>query len=94
MQRAQAEAEAARRAKDLMGKLAALHEPDMVAGGWMHPEPTAMGRADVNSSIGSSWNQDGRITSMNRSAEEAISAGKGNAKMNVTLEVCRGKGLR
>lgn len=49
---AKADAEASSRAKSLMDKLAALHEPDMVAGGWMHPDPMGMGRADVNSSIG------------------------------------------
>ena len=52
----QASSEAISQSKTLMQKLAALHEPDMVAGGWMHPDPTSMGRADVNSSIGGSWN--------------------------------------
>ncbi|KVQ73998.1 hypothetical protein WK07_23610 [Burkholderia multivorans] len=91
---AQAEAEAAKRAGDLMGKLAALHEPDMVAGGWMHPDPKAMGRSDVNSSIGSSWNQGGRVSSMDSAAADAINGGRGGEKMNVKLEPCRGKGLK
>jgi Novel toxin 15 len=38
---------AATKAKEVMGKLAALHEPDMVAGGWAHPDPKGMGRSDV-----------------------------------------------
>ncbi len=90
----QAKAEAASRTKDLMGKLAALHEPDMVAGGWMQPDPKGMGRADVNSSIGSSWNQNGRVETMDKAADDAIKSGRGNEKMNVKLEPCRGKGMK
>jgi hypothetical protein len=78
----------------LMDKLAALHEPDMVAGGWMQPDPKGMGRSDVNSSIGSSWNQGGRVSSMDSAADDAIANGRGDEKMNVKLEPCRGKGLR
>jgi hypothetical protein len=77
-----------------MDKLAALHEPDMVAGGWMQPDPKGMGRSDVNSSIGSSWNQGGRVSSMDSAADDAIANGRGDEKMNVKLEPCRGKGLR
>ena len=53
-----------------------------------------MGRSDVNSSVGASWNQEGRIASMDKAADEAIKNGKGHAKMNVKLEPCRGKGMR
>ncbi|HSW04162.1 polymorphic toxin type 15 domain-containing protein [Aquabacterium sp.] len=88
------EAEAKRQSKDLMKKLAALHEPDMVAGGWMQPDPKAMGRADVNSSIGGSWNQEGRVAGMDAAADDAIRNGRGSQPMNVSLEVCRGNGLR
>jgi hypothetical protein len=91
---ARAEQEALARSKDVMSKLVALHEPDMVAGGWMQPDPKGMGRADVNSSIGGSWMQGGRIGSMDTAADEAIKAGRGNDKMNVKLEPCRGKGMR
>lgn len=91
---AKADAEAATRAKAVMEKLAALHEPDMVAGGWMHPNPTGMGRADVNSSIGGSWNQNDRVAGMDREANRAIGNGRGDQKMNVKLEPCRGKGIR
>ncbi|PTT89448.1 hypothetical protein DBR42_07790 [Pelomonas sp. HMWF004] len=91
---AQVKAAAAARTEAVMDKLAALHEPDMVAGGWMKPDPTKMGRADVNSSIGGSWNQGGRIASINNAADEAIGAGLGEQKMNVKLEPCRGKGMR
>jgi filamentous hemagglutinin len=91
---AKADAEAATRAKAVMEKLAALHEPDMVAGGWAHPNPTGMGRADVNSSIGGSWNQNDRVAGMDREANRAIGNGRGDQKMNVKLEPCRGKGIR
>ncbi len=89
-----AKTEAAARAKEVMSKLAALHDPDMVAGGWMHPNPTGMGRADVNSSIGGSWNQNDRVFGMDREANSAIESGRGDQKMNVKLEPCRGRGGR
>jgi uncharacterized Zn-binding protein involved in type VI secretion len=94
MRPAQAGAEAATRTKQVMSRLAALHEPDMVAGGWMQPEPKGMGRSDVNSSIGSSWNQEGRVSGMDAAADEAIKSGRGNERMSVKLEPCRGKGLK
>lgn len=85
---------AEQRAAAVMEKLAALHDPDMVAGGWMHPEPTGVGRKDVNSSIGGSWNQNGRVATLDRAAEDAILNGNGDSKMNIKLEPCRGKGIR
>ena len=91
---AQAKAEAAKRAEKVMSDLASLHDPDMVAGGWMHPNASGMGRSDVNSSIGGSWNQSDRIASMDRIADEAIASGNGGEKMNIKLEPCRGNGLR
>jgi hypothetical protein len=91
-------AEAARIAEERTGEvmktLNALHEPDMVAGGQLNPDVYRMGRADVNQSIGPSWNRSGRLAAMDNAADKAIHAGNGNAKMNVKLEVCRGKGLR
>jgi uncharacterized Zn-binding protein involved in type VI secretion len=91
---AKAEAQAASQAKEVMSKLAALHEPDMVAGGWANPDPTGMGRADVNSSIGGSWNQEGRVSGMDAAADDAIKNGRGAEKMDVKLEPCRGKGMK
>lgn len=88
------DAAARRQSAEIMKKLAALHEPDMVAGGWLQPDPKGMGRADVNSSIGGSWNQGGRVATMDTAAEEAINHGRGHQPMNVKLEVCRGNGLR
>ena len=90
----EARAETVRRAKAVMDKLAALHDPDMVAGGWMYPNPNGLGRKDVNSSIGGSWNQNDRVSGMDREAEMAIESGRGDQKMNVKLEPCRGRNLR
>lgn len=94
LSRSAAKVQAEARTKEIMGKLAALHEPDMVAGGWAQPTPKGMGRSDVNGSIGGSWNQDGRLASMDAAADDAISKGRGDEKMNVKLEPCRGKDLR
>ena len=94
MSTAQARTEAFARAEVIMSKLAALHDPDMVAGGWMHPDPTGMARRDVNSSIGGSWNQNDRVAGMDREADKAIESGRGDQKMNVKLEPCRGKSIR
>ena len=77
-----------------MDKLAALHEPDMVAGGWFDPDPTRLGPSDINSSIGGGWNQASRLKDMYAMVDEAIKSGQGGDKLNVKLEPCRGKGLR
>ncbi|WP_050978127.1 polymorphic toxin type 15 domain-containing protein [Herbaspirillum sp. GW103] len=108
MSQAEAETQARVQAKEVMKKLAALHEPDMVAGGWMQHKTSSIGRADVNKSIGASWNQAytppesrnsgqkalTRVQEMDREAQHAIDNGRGNQKMNVKLEPCRGKGMR
>jgi hypothetical protein len=90
----EADMRATAQAKEVMSKLAALHDPDMVAGGWMQRDPTGVGRADVNSSIGGSWNQNDRVSGMDREADRAIESGRGDQKMNVKLEPCRAKGMR
>ncbi len=85
---------ASQKTGEIMNKLVALHEPDMVSGGYNQPDPKHMGRADVNSSIGGSWNQGGRLGGIDSSVDNAIAQGKGEHKMNLKLEVCRGKGKR
>jgi hypothetical protein len=82
---------ASSRADNIMSKLAALHNPDMISGGYNTPDPTRIGRADVNSSIGSSWNQKGRVASIDEQARIARDSGKGGAKLNLKLQVCRGR---
>ena len=76
------------RAKEIRSSLAALHEPDMVAGGWTSPAPTRMGDTNVNSSIGASWSS--RLSLVDQAVDTAISSGQGSAKLNVRLELLRG----
>lgn len=78
-------------ARDIMKKLDALHEPDMVSGGWSNPKPERMGDAGVNSSIGGSWGKKDRLSTIDDQASQAAAAKQGHAKMNVKLEVCRGR---
>ncbi len=79
---------------DIMKKLVALHEPDMVSGGYNQPDPKHMGRKDINESIGGSWNQGGRLADIDDGVDKAIANKQGNGKMNLKLEVCRGNNLR
>jgi filamentous hemagglutinin len=80
------------RAKEIRSSLAALHEPDMVAGGWTTPAPVRMGDTNVNSSIGASWSS--RLSSVDQAVDTAISTGAGSAKLNVRLELLRGAQAR
>ncbi|SDC31672.1 polymorphic toxin type 15 domain-containing protein, partial [Acinetobacter boissieri] len=70
-----------------MKKSAALHEPDMFAGGYNDPEPTCMGDASVNSSIGTQWKK--HIQEMDKYAEKAMQENKGNALLNFKFELCK-----
>ena len=83
-----ASAEAAVRAKKIRSDLAALHDPDMVAGGWFSPEPVKMGDPLVNSSIGGSWPS--RLKALDEQVSAAIANGSGQAQMNIRLELLRG----
>ncbi|PHM46595.1 polymorphic toxin type 15 domain-containing protein [Xenorhabdus miraniensis] len=81
------------KADEIFDGLAALHEPDMVAGGYGQYAPKKMGDTGINSAIGGSW-RGKRIKSLDNAAKEAIDSGLGDAKMNVQLELCRGKGKK
>lgn len=69
---------------------AALHNPDLVAGG--NPQPTDIGGASENSSLGSQWAKKGpksnltRAQQLKKAAEKAKTEGK--QKMDVTLDEC------
>lgn len=76
------------RAKEIKSNLAALHEPDMVAGGWVKPDPVRMGNSNVNSSIGASWSS--RLPLLDETVRKAVEAGNGSAKLNIRLELARG----
>ncbi|MEQ1977596.1 polymorphic toxin type 15 domain-containing protein, partial [Xenorhabdus sp. SGI240] len=78
------------RAPKALDGLAALHEPDMVAGGKFKYATKRFGDKGINSAIGSSWKS--RLKTLDDAAKAAIENGLGDAKMNVQLEVCKGKG--
>ncbi|HFX1080047.1 TPA: polymorphic toxin type 15 domain-containing protein [Pseudomonas aeruginosa] len=83
-----AAAEAASSADKIMDKLAALHEPDMVAGGWHDPKPSGLGDRSVNSAIGGSWNKKERVPMLEDAAKNAVARGNGADMMNVELTIC------
>ncbi|VAW61318.1 hypothetical protein MNBD_GAMMA09-715 [hydrothermal vent metagenome] len=85
---------AKKQTSEIMKKLVALHEPDMVSGGYNQPNPKHMGRKDINESIGGSWNQGGRLAGIDDEVNKAVANKQGNGKMNLKLEVCRGNNLR
>jgi len=80
-----AEAEAKKRAKSVMKDLAALHEPDMIAGG--QDVVVAMGDRSVNSSIGSQWRS--RIGDLDTAADKIAEADRGSTLMNAKLPKCK-----
>lgn len=80
-----AEAKAAADAADRMNTLAALHNPDMVAGG--HNTITDMGDRGVNSSIGSQWK--GRVDELDRAARAVPPGDRSMTRMNTKLERCK-----
>ena len=73
--------------KKQMEQLAALHNPDLIAGG--KDEIGRMGNKGVNASIGAQWPQKERVTGMDDAANVALSQYGPDAKMNVKLERCR-----
>ena len=80
-----AEQQAAAMATDRMKTLAALHNPDMIAGG--KDVVTSMGDKGVNSSIGSQWKD--RVDELDKAAKEVPAHERGDTKMNVKLKRCK-----
>lgn len=70
-----------------MKKSAALHEPDMLAGGYNDPTPSCIGDRSVNSSIGTQWKK--YTEEMDKYAKKAISENKANALLNFKFELCK-----
>jgi filamentous hemagglutinin len=71
------------KAEEARKGLAALHEPDNVAGGYTSADPTRMGSASVNSAIGPAWPS--RVGTLDSWAAAASDAGYGDRLMNVRL---------
>jgi hypothetical protein len=84
---AAARAAAREKTKEIMSGLAALHDPDMIAGG--HDQIRGIGDKKVNSSIGSQWPKEGRLEEMDNAARRAQAEHGPNTRMNVTLERCK-----
>ena len=87
---AEADTLAGQAADNALSGKAALHNPDMVAGG--NPAATDLGDAGANSSLGSQWAKTrsgsklSRAQQLRKAAEKAKQAGK--TKMDVNLNEC------
>jgi hypothetical protein len=82
-----AEEIATQKAEEQLEQLAALHDPDLIAGG--SDKISRVGDASVNSSIGSQWSKDGRVETLNKAAEAKLKAEGPDAKMDIKLTRCK-----
>ncbi|QBG34926.1 polymorphic toxin type 15 domain-containing protein [Litorilituus sediminis] len=73
--------------KEQMSQLAALHDPDLIAGG--EDKISKLGDKRVNSSLGSQWSKSDRVSGMDKAAKEAMELKGANAQMNIQLERCK-----
>lgn len=80
-----AQQQAAAMPEERMGTLAALHNPDMIAGG--KDVVTMMGDRGVNSSLGAQWKD--RLTDLDAAAREVPESERGGTKMNANLKRCK-----
>lgn len=80
-----AQDQAAKMAADKMSTLAALHNPDMIAGG--KDVVTSIGDKGVNSSIGAQWKD--RVADLDKAARDIPESERGNTKMNAKLKRCK-----
>ena len=80
-----AQQQAAQMTSERMSTLAALHNPDMIAGG--KDVVTTMGDKGVNSSIGSQWKD--RVGELDKAAMEVPEHERATTKMNAKLKRCR-----
>ena len=83
---------AKQRTSEIMDNLAALHDPDMIAGG--ADKVNRMGNKGVNSSIGSQWRTKSRLTQVDEQAQRAFENLGPDTKMNVSLERCPLRGIK
>ena len=73
-----------KQAKETMSSLAALHNPDLIAGG--RDTISDFGDRQVNSSIGPQWKS--RVYGLKAAAEKASRSGVGSGLLNVKLHKC------
>ncbi len=85
MSRRDAEAKAAAEVSNKMKTLAALHNPDMVAGG--RDAISDFGDRNINSRIGSQWRS--RVGSLDEAATAVPTSQRAHVKINAKLERCK-----
>jgi hypothetical protein len=84
------ETKIAQQVSDMMNELAALHGPDLVAGGKNSIDNiTRLGDSDINSSIGSQWKT--RVDELDEIADKLEKELGPDAKMDVELPHCDSK---
>ena len=83
----EAEQKAFKEASERMKTLAALHNPDMVAGG--KDVISDFGDRSINSRIGAQWNKGERLAELDRAANAIPEAMRGAMRMNAKLERCK-----
>lgn len=83
----QAKAKAVEMAAEKMKTLAALHNPDMYAGG--KDVIGDFGDRNVNSRIGAQWKTKGRVIDLDKTASLIPVVERATTKMNVKLERCK-----
>jgi hypothetical protein len=83
----QAKVKAAEMAAEKMKTLAALHNPDMVAGG--KDAIADFGDRNVNARIGAQWNAKNRIADLDDAAKGIAPVERSSLKMNAKLERCK-----
>ena len=76
------------RARQIRSTMAALHEPDMVAGGRLTSLAHPFGDSSANSAIGASWRT--RLPVLDQFVQNAIQRGLGNQRLNVRLPMTTG----
>ena len=59
----------------------------MIAGG--NDKIRRLGNKNVNSSLGSQWAKESRVTGMDKAAKEALTTSGADANMNVKLTRCK-----
>ncbi len=82
----EAEEKAIAEAAEKMKTLAALHNPDMVAGG--KDVISDFGNRNINSRIGAQWKKGKRLTELDMAANNVPKTARSNTKMNAKLERC------
>jgi hypothetical protein len=81
-----AAAQAAQIAEARMKTLAALHNPDLVAGG--RDVIADFGDRNINSRLGAQWKTQGRVEGLDEAARRVPASERGAMKMNAKLERC------